>query len=332
MGIKDLKLLIKKHCPQTITYITYDELRNTRIAIDTSIYLYKFKYGNNNFLLNFIKQINKFKKFGITPIYIFDGKPPLEKQDVIDNRKEIKRKKYERKEEIEQKLIEYKNIVKDTVEKQLLYDENTKILEDELKKLNLSIISIQKGDIESLKELFTILNVQFIEANTEAEIICAQLCKQDIVQASLSDDTDVLANGSKIFLTNYNFKKDVLIKYDYEEILKELKLTRNEFVDLCILCGCDYTTKISKVGYITAYKLIIKYKSLEKIIENIKDIDKYCINDDFLSSFKYQDCRDIFLKMDYDIPKIDFETKEIDTDKFKEFLIKNNINYSIKLE
>jgi flap endonuclease-1 len=329
MGIKDLKLLIRKHCPQAIKYISFDELRNTKIAIDTSIYLYKFKYGNNNFLLNFIKQVNKFKEFEITPIYIFDGKPPIEKQGVIDNRKELKRKKYERKEEIEQKLIEYKDIVKDTVEKQALYDENTKILEDELKKLNLSIISIQKGDIESLKELFTILNVQYIEATTEAEIICAQLCKQDIVQACLSDDTDVLANGSKIFLTNYNSKKDTLIKYDHEEILKELKLTNIEFVDLCILCGCDYTYKINKIGYITAYKMIIKYRTLENIIENIKGIEKYCINDDFINSFKYQECRDIFLKTDYDVPQINFEDREVDTEKFKEFIKKNNVSFTI---
>ena len=328
MGIKDLKLLIKKNCPQSITHINYNDLRNKTIAIDTSIYLYKFKYGNNNFLLNFIKQIFKFKEFDIIPIYIFDGKPPLEKRDVIDNRKELKRKKYERKEEIEQKLEEYKNIIKDTNDKVSLYEENTKILEDELKKLNLSIISINKGDIESLKELFTILNVQYIEADTEAEIICAQLCKQNKVDACLSDDTDVLANGS-IFITGYNFKKTNLIKYNHDEILKELKLTNEEFVDLCILCGCDYTLKISKIGYITAYKLIIKYRTIENIIENIKSIEKYCITDDFIKSFNYQDCRDIFLNNNYDLPEINLENQQVDFDKFKEFIVKNKINYSI---
>ena len=328
MGIKDLKLLIKKYCPQTRTYILYDDLRSTKIAIDTSIYLYKFKYGNNNFLLNFIKQIHKFREFDIIPIYVFDGKPPIEKKGVIDNRKEIKRKKYERREEIEKKLIEYKDIVKNTSDKQLLYEENTKILEDELKKLNLSIISINKGDIESLKELFTILNVQFIEADTEAEIICAQLCKQNKVDACLSDDTDVLANGS-IFITGYNFKKANLIKYNHDEILKELKLTNKEFVDLCILCGCDYTLKISKIGYITAYKLIIKYRTLENIIENIKDIEKYCITDDFIKSFNYQDCRDIFLNNNHKLPEINSENRPVDIDKFKEFITQKKINYSI---
>jgi flap endonuclease-1 len=328
MGIKDLKLLIKKYCPDTITYLSYEDLKNSKIAIDTSIYLYKFKYGGNNFLLNFIKQIHKFREFNITPIYVFDGKPPLEKKEVINSRKEIKRKKYERKEEIEKKLIEYKNIVKDTSDKKTLYEENTKILEDELKKLNLTIISIEKGDIESLKELFSILNIQFIEANTEAEIVCAQLSKENKVDLCLSDDTDVLANGS-IFITGYNFKKNNLVKYDYPKILKELKLSNEEFVDLCILCGCDYAAKINKIGYITAYKLITKYRTLENIIENIKHIDKYCITDEFIKSFNYQECRDIFLKSNLELPEINLEKQDVDIEKFKEFIKKNNINYSI---
>lgn len=328
MGIKDLKLLIKKYCPNTITNLSYEDLRNSKIAIDTSIYLYKFKYGGNNFLLNFIKQIHKFKEFDITPIYVFDGKPPLEKKEVIHNRKEIKRKKYERREEIQKKLIEYKNIVKDTNDKKTLYEENTKILQDELKKLNLTIISIEKGDIETLKELFTILNIQFIEANTEAEIVCAQLCKENKVDLCLSDDTDVLANGS-ILVTGYNLKKNMLIKYDYPKILKELNLTNKEFVDLCILCGCDYTAKINKIGYITAYKLITKYRTLENIIENIKENNKYCITDDFVKSFNYQQCRNIFLNNISEVPEINLEKQTTDIDKFKEFIKKHNINYSI---
>lgn len=329
MGIKDLKLLIKKYCPETIRTLQYEELRNKTIAIDISIYLYKFKYGNNNFLLNFIKQVYKFKEFEITPIYVFDGNPPPEKQEVIDTRKEIKKKKYERKEEIEKKLVEYKDINKNTSEKKLVYDENTKILEDELKKLKLSIISIQKDDINLLKELFNILNIQYIEADTEAEIICSRLSKQNKVDACLSDDTDILANGSKIFLTGYNYKKDNLIKYDYDMILKHLKLTSEQFVDLCILCGCDYTIKINKIGYVTAYKLIQQYKTIEEIIKNIKSIEKYFITDEFLENFKYQESRDIFLKTDYDLPEINLKDKEIDTEKFKEYLIKNKINYSI---
>lgn len=34
----------------------------------------------------------------------------------------------------------------------------------------------------------------------------------------------------------------------FPKVLKELELTEDQFIDLCILCGCDYTAKISGIG------------------------------------------------------------------------------------
>lgn len=33
-------------------------------------------------------------------------------------------------------------------------------------------------------------------------------------------------------------------------------MSHEEFVDLCILCGCDYTESIDGIGPTTAFKLI----------------------------------------------------------------------------
>ena len=32
------------------------------------------------------------------------------------------------------------------------------------------------------------------------------------------------------------------------QVLEELGLSQDEFIDVCILCGCDYTPKISGIG------------------------------------------------------------------------------------
>ena len=50
-------------------------------------------------------------------------------------------------------------------------------------------------------------------------------------------------------------------------------MTHEEFVDLCILCGCDYTHSIGGIGPGTAFKLISECKTIEKAIKNIKNID-----------------------------------------------------------
>ena len=40
-------------------------------------------------------------------------------------------------------------------------------------------------------------------------------------------------------------------------------MNQDEFVDLCILCGCDYTC-ISRVGMMTSYNLI---GNIEQLME-----------------------------------------------------------------
>ena len=44
--------------------------------------------------------------------------------------------------------------------------------------------------------------------------------------------------------------------------------THEQFLDFCILCGCDYCPVVPKVGNVTAMKLIKTHGSIEKIIEN----------------------------------------------------------------
>lgn len=62
-----------------------------------------------------------------------------------------------------------------------------------------------------------------------------------------------------------------------------------QFIDLCIMLGCDYTGSIKGVGPKRAIELIKSYRSLEKIIENI-DTKKYPIPEDW----NYKEARLLF--------------------------------------
>lgn len=57
-------------------------------------------------------------------------------------------------------------------------------------------------------------------------------------------------------------------------MLVELKLNHNEFVDLCILCGCDYLGRVDGVGPVNAFKLITEHRTLEKVLEHMEDVNK----------------------------------------------------------
>lgn len=64
-----------------------------------------------------------------------------------------------------------------------------------------------------------------------------------------------------------------------------------QFIDLCIMLGCDYTGSIKGVGPKRAIELIKNHRSLEKIIENI-DVKKFPVPE----SWNYKEARLLFQK------------------------------------
>jgi hypothetical protein len=53
-----------------------------------------------------------------------------------------------------------------------------------------------------------------------------------------------------------------------------------QFVDLCILCGCDYTDTIRGIGPKNALKLIKTHGTIEKVLESL-DTTKYPLPESF---------------------------------------------------
>ena len=93
MGIKNLnKLLIEKDLIQnydSLHHFTQSLNKNNKmiIAIDTNLYYYKYlKSTLKNPFYGFLIQIKNLKKNNIIPIYILDGKSPIEKAYLIKKR------------------------------------------------------------------------------------------------------------------------------------------------------------------------------------------------------------------------------------------------------
>lgn len=255
MGIKGLNTLLKKFSPDSICNTRLSEFKNMSIAIDVSIYAYKYLYNNGNIYYRFLQQIITLFDSNIKPIYIFDGKPPMQKKETLEMRKEIKRKK-----------IDSKNKKLEELKKKDISDIEFFKLQDEIDKIDKSLISITPEIINNLKQMFDLLGINYIQAKEEADTVCCQLYKDGIVSASLSEDFDLLLRGSGVLIREFDYYKKTIVTYNLESILKNLKLEYDEFIDLAILCGCDYTTKISGIGPLTALKLIKKYNNIENII------------------------------------------------------------------
>ena len=168
MGIKHLNRYLQTNCKTGISKIPLNDLRGKKIAIDTSIYLYRFQ-GENALLENFYLMISIFREYNITPLFIFDGKPPKEKYNLIKKRKTDKKQaeiKYnELNNELENKLQEEHKT--DNIE---LYETiEIKTLKTNMNRLKKEFIKIQQSDIENVKCLFQAYGVTYIEALGEAD-------------------------------------------------------------------------------------------------------------------------------------------------------------------
>jgi flap endonuclease-1 len=255
MGIKGLNSLLKKYTPESIKNENLESFSNKNIAIDVSIYAYKYLYNNGNIYFKFIQQIFTLLKHNINPIYIFDGKPPKQKSGVLDIRRKSREKKKNSLNEIELKLKD------ENLDEIDFYK-----LQEEHEKISKSLIYITPEIITSIKEILDLLAINYIQAPGEADTVCCQLYKDGIVFGSMSEDFDLLLRGSGILIRDFDIFKETVTTYNLKSILKNLDITYNEFIDLSILCGCDYTNKIIGIGPINALKLIKKYKNIENII------------------------------------------------------------------
>lgn len=93
MGIKGLSKYLTEHVPNSIQHRSLSDLFGKTIAIDTNYYMYKYTISTNDFLTKFGNQYEHLRRYGIKPVYVFDGKPPCEKQNMIDKRKRANQKK-----------------------------------------------------------------------------------------------------------------------------------------------------------------------------------------------------------------------------------------------
>jgi flap endonuclease-1 len=299
MGILNLSEILKKHCSNAIHKRSLDTYKGRVVGVDVSIFLYKF-VRNEMCLEGMIKLILRLLKNFILPVFVFDGRPPKEKSDVIENRKE-KREILEIKKEVLEKCVREKNtktkkeMIEEIKQNMVQKNENVRLNEEEiqqlvnrddhheeLEKTKKNIIYVRGEHIELTKNICNYMGIPYIVSKGEAETLLANLSRDGIIDCIISEDSDVLVGGGKILLRDLMLDSNQVTEYCLEGILENLEFTYDQFIDMCILCGCDYTSKISNIGPITAHKLIKQYLTIENVIIEInKKPEKHKVPENF---------------------------------------------------
>ncbi|XP_071372998.1 probable flap endonuclease 1 homolog isoform X2 [Centroberyx affinis] len=139
--------------------------------------------------------------------------------------------------------------------------------------------------------LLKLMGVPIVQAPGDGEALCAQLVRDGTVDAVASEDMDTLPFGGSVLIRQLNAKRDSdVIEYSLPKLLDILKITHEEFVDLCILLGCDYCDKIAGLGPKRALTLIQRHRTIEKVVLHINRETHPVPH-----FWKYQDARKLFL-------------------------------------
>lgn len=150
---------------------------------------------------------------------------------------------------------------------------------------------IASSQTKDCLQLLKLLGVPVIQAPGDAEAMCAHLVRDGTVDAVASEDMDTLPFGASILIRQLNAKKDSeVIEYSLPKLLERLQISHKEFVDLCILLGCDYCDKIAGLGPKRALTLIQKHRTIENVVLHVNRETHPVPH-----FWKYKEARTIFL-------------------------------------
>jgi hypothetical protein len=279
MGIKHLNRFLKENCSKNaIRRIEIQQIHGKIIVIDASIYMYKYM-ADGTLIENMYQLISILLLNNIIPLFVFDGKPPPEKNDLITKRKEIK--KTAEKQYIEL-LIKYEK-TDDKNEK--------KIMMQTLNELKHKFVRVKNTDKIRVKELLTAFGIMYYDSINEADEVCAYMVKSGKVWACLSDDMDMFVYGCTRVLRNISLINKTVILYETPIILKELCMTEQHFKQIMVLSGTDYNTNSltsldTTIAWYSKYKLNLTNNTKTKFpsfydwllvnSDYITDIDNLC--------------------------------------------------------
>lgn len=274
MGIKYLNRFFRNTIPSSMKLVSIAELSGKKIAVDISIYLYKY-VSDGNLIENIYLMLSIFRYYNIIPIFVFDGKPPVEKNELLIKRREDKH-------EAEEEYNKLKNILKTDTS---IDDDEKQELINNMYILKKKFIRISKNDVENVKQLIRAYGATYYDAPCEADELCAMLTIKGKVWACLSEDMDMFVYGCPRVVRYLSLLNHTIVLYDMKEILDKLGFTQKELREICILSGTDYNSinGENSSNLYTTLKYFKQYKTENSVDEFYKWLNK---TTDFIKDYE----------------------------------------------
>jgi len=211
-------------------------------------------------------RVRMFKHFGVTPYFVFDG-------DYLPSKAATESSRESRRE------------ASRTTGMELLKAGKPAQAYQELQKAIDVTPEMARHLIEDLKKA----NIPYVVAPYEADAQLVYLERQGVINAIVSEDSDLLVFGAKRLLTKMD-QHGQCIEINRKDFcaVREISLTGwtdIEFRHMAIFSGCDYLGGLKNMGLKTAYRMIRQHKTPERVIKRLQ-FDGKDVPDNYLAAFK----------------------------------------------
>jgi len=254
--------------------IALADLRDRLLAVDANGELYQFlamirlpdgtplrdSHGRVTSHLSglFYRTTRLITDFGLRMVFVFDGRPPVQKTAEIERRRAI-RDRYEAEAADARRAGDVA----------LAYSKST---------MTSRLTADMVGEA---KELLRLMGLPVVEAPSEAEAQAAYMARRGDVWAAASKDYDALlfgaprlvrfltVSGREFLPSRGTFRPITPELIDLARMLDALGLTRAQLVDVGLLVGTDFHPGVKGIGPKKALSLVSRHGSIDRMPEAI---------------------------------------------------------------
>lgn len=291
MGIRYLNRFLKDNASPSIKLCNLADLSGKKIAVDISIYMYRYA-SEDTLIENIYLMLSVFRNYNIIPIFVFDGKPPPEKRELLQKRKEDKQEAEEEYNKLK-KTLEINKDMDDADKQEIIYNM------DMLKK---KFISINKSDTENIKNLIRAYGATYYDAPGEADELCAMLTIKEKVWGCLSEDMDMFVYGCPRVIRYLSLLNHTAVIYDVKGILTNLGISQKQLREICVLSGTDYNLECDD--------------SKNSLYNTLKQFKKYHKSKSELDFYEWLNANNNDYIKDYDLLKKIYDIFELNANHY----------------
>jgi hypothetical protein len=234
MGIRGLSIFLKNKTPKAHRSIVWTsvEYKGQRWGVDCQCLLHRARGEGLSPLTVIAALVMRLRRMGVEPVFVFDGRPPAAKADVIADRRVVRQAVQKEIEEVQAEIATG-----------LLTEVERITAQTRIDGLQKKAPQITNGDRDEIKRFLYAAGVLYVTAMGEADDVLAFQCRAGNLQAVISTDMDMLARGVPLLIVPDTNDASVMTGITLASVLRGLGLTYDQFVEACVLMGCDYTGK-----------------------------------------------------------------------------------------